>query len=235
MRAGVHRLPGTPPRRSAASPARGFTQMMKGLETGRIQVAARAPGGPPHWRMRWPTPRPGRAGQPIWATSVDRQLSRGHGHHAFTAARQLTRYAAERYGQRRALRHGGAGMAKLFASEAAIALNAVRIHGGYGYSTEYDVERYFRCAADDRGRGHQRDSAQCHRGAVDHEGRNLAAVLRDQTLLVELAGVGAREALPRMRSSADTCSAPSVPGARQAVPRPVPQKPRHGRPVVPHP
>ncbi|MEU8912980.1 acyl-CoA dehydrogenase family protein [Streptomyces nigrescens] len=40
------------------------------------------------------------------------------------------------------------GMAKLFASETAmqIALNAVRIHGGYGYSTEFDVERYFRDA-----------------------------------------------------------------------------------------
>ena len=39
-------------------------------------------------------------------------------------------------------------MAKLFASETAmeIALAAVRIHGGYGYSTEYDVERYFRDA-----------------------------------------------------------------------------------------
>lgn len=39
-------------------------------------------------------------------------------------------------------------MAKLFASETAmqIALDAVRIHGGYGYSTEYDVERYFRDA-----------------------------------------------------------------------------------------
>jgi alkylation response protein AidB-like acyl-CoA dehydrogenase len=41
-----------------------------------------------------------------------------------------------------------AGMAKLFASETAmeIALNAVRIHGGYGYSTEFDAERYFRDA-----------------------------------------------------------------------------------------
>jgi alkylation response protein AidB-like acyl-CoA dehydrogenase len=41
-----------------------------------------------------------------------------------------------------------AGMAKLFASETAmeIALNAVRIHGGYGYSTEFDVERYFGAA-----------------------------------------------------------------------------------------
>ena len=36
-----------------------------------------------------------------------------------------------------------AGMAKLFASEVCmeIALNAVRVHGGYGYSTEFDVER----------------------------------------------------------------------------------------------
>jgi len=41
-----------------------------------------------------------------------------------------------------------AGLAKLFASEIAmqVALDAVRIHGGYGYSTEYDVERYFRDA-----------------------------------------------------------------------------------------
>jgi hypothetical protein len=41
-----------------------------------------------------------------------------------------------------------AGMAKLFASEAAmeIALSAMRIHGGYGYSTEFDIERCFRDA-----------------------------------------------------------------------------------------
>ncbi len=39
-------------------------------------------------------------------------------------------------------------MAKLFASESAMqnALDAVRVHGGYGYSTEFDVERYFRDA-----------------------------------------------------------------------------------------
>jgi alkylation response protein AidB-like acyl-CoA dehydrogenase len=63
------------------------------------------------------------------------------------AARQLVRYAARQYdsGQRADLE---AGMAKLFASETAmeIALNAVRIHGGYGYSTEFDAERYFRDA-----------------------------------------------------------------------------------------
>jgi alkylation response protein AidB-like acyl-CoA dehydrogenase len=64
-----------------------------------------------------------------------------------TAARQLVMYAARRYesGERADME---AGMAKLFASETAmkIALDAMRIHGGYGYSTEFDVERYFRDA-----------------------------------------------------------------------------------------
>ena len=41
-----------------------------------------------------------------------------------------------------------AGMAKLFASEAAVnvALEAMRIHGGYGYSKEFTVERLYRDA-----------------------------------------------------------------------------------------
>jgi len=39
-----------------------------------------------------------------------------------------------------------AGMAKYFASEAAISasMEAMRVHGGYGYSTEYVVERLYR-------------------------------------------------------------------------------------------
>ena len=43
---------------------------------------------------------------------------------------------------------GEAGMAKYFASETAItaSLEAMRIHGGYGYSTEFNVERYYRDA-----------------------------------------------------------------------------------------
>jgi alkylation response protein AidB-like acyl-CoA dehydrogenase len=64
-----------------------------------------------------------------------------------TAARQLVLYAARKYdsGERADME---AGMAKLFASEVAmqIALDAMRIFGGYGYSTEFDVERYFRDA-----------------------------------------------------------------------------------------
>lgn len=126
----------------------GFSQMMKGLETGRIQVAARALGvatAALEDALDYAQQRES-FGQPIWKHQAV-------GHYLadmatkLTAARQLTRYAAQRYdsGQRCDME---AGMAKLFASEVAmeIALNAVRIHGGYGYSTEYDVERYFRDA-----------------------------------------------------------------------------------------
>jgi alkylation response protein AidB-like acyl-CoA dehydrogenase len=126
----------------------GFSQMMKGLETGRIQVASRALGvatAALDDALAYAQQRES-FGQPIWKhQSVGNYLAEMAT--KLTAARQLTRYAAERYdsGERCDME---AGMAKLFASEVAmeIALNAVRIHGGYGYSTEYDVERYFRDA-----------------------------------------------------------------------------------------
>jgi alkylation response protein AidB-like acyl-CoA dehydrogenase len=129
-------------------PGQGFSQMMKGLETGRIQVAARALGvatAALEDALAYAQQRES-FGQPIWKhQSIGNYLADMATE--LTAARQLTRYAAERYdsGQRADME---AGMAKLFASETAmeIALNAVRIHGGYGYSTEYDVERYFRDA-----------------------------------------------------------------------------------------
>jgi len=130
------------------TPGHGFAQMMKGLETGRIQVAARALGvatAALEDALAYAQHRES-FGKPIWKhQSVGNYLAEMAT--KLTAARQLTRYAAERYdsGQRCDME---AGMAKLFASETAmeIALNAVRIHGGYGYSTEYDVERYFRDA-----------------------------------------------------------------------------------------
>jgi len=127
---------------------KGFAQMMKGLETGRIQVASRALGVAQAAfddALAYAQERES-FGQPIWKHQAI-------GHYLadmatkITAARQLTLHAAERYdaGDRVDME---AGMAKLFASEIAmeVALNAVRIHGGYGYSTEYDVERYFRDA-----------------------------------------------------------------------------------------
>jgi alkylation response protein AidB-like acyl-CoA dehydrogenase len=129
-------------------PGRGFAQMMKGLETGRIQVAARALGVATaafEDSLRYAQERES-FGQPIWQhQSVSNYLANMAT--KLTAARQLTKFAAESYesGARSDLE---AGMAKLFASEAAmeIALDAIRIHGGNGYSTEFDVERYFRDA-----------------------------------------------------------------------------------------
>jgi hypothetical protein len=126
----------------------GFAQMMKGLEIGRIQVASRALGvaqaafddalGYAQLREAF--------GKPIWQhQSVGNYLADMAT--KITAARQLIRYAADRLdaGQRCDLE---AGMAKLFASEMCmeVTLNAIRIHGGHGYSTEIDVERYFRDA-----------------------------------------------------------------------------------------
>ncbi|WP_435829071.1 acyl-CoA dehydrogenase family protein [Saccharopolyspora shandongensis] len=127
---------------------RGFAQMMKGLETGRIQVASRALGvgkAALEDALRYAQERES-FGKPIWQhQSVGNYLADMAT--KLTAARQLTLHAAREYDAGRRV-DMEAGMAKLFASEAAmeIALNAVRIHGGYGYSTEFDVERYFRDA-----------------------------------------------------------------------------------------
>jgi hypothetical protein len=127
---------------------RGLAQMLSGLEIGRIQVAARAVGvGRAAFEdaFRYAQDRE-TFGKPIWRhQSIGNYLADMAT--KLTAARQLVLHAAERLdtGARSDLE---AGMAKLFASEVAmeIALNAVRIHGAYGYSTEFDVERYFRDA-----------------------------------------------------------------------------------------
>ena len=126
----------------------GFAQMMRGLEVGRLQVAARALGvgrAALEDSLRYAQQRES-FGKPIWRhQSVGNYLADMAT--SLSAARQLTLHAARRYdaGERTDLETG---MAKLFASETAmqVALNAVRIHGGYGYSTEFDVERYFRDA-----------------------------------------------------------------------------------------
>ena len=141
-----YRTPAT--RILGGEPGRGFAQMMKGLETGRIQVASRALGvaaAALEDSLAYAQQRES-FGQPIWKHQAV-------GHHLadmatnLTAARQLTLFAAAKAdaGERCDME---AGMAKLFASEVGmeIALDAVRIHGGYGYSTEYDIERYFRDA-----------------------------------------------------------------------------------------
>ncbi|MFF2930824.1 acyl-CoA dehydrogenase family protein [Streptomyces mirabilis] len=126
----------------------GFAQMMKGLETGRLQVAARALGvgrAALEDSLAYAQERES-FGKPIWQhQSIGNYLADMAT--SLSAARHLTLYAAREADAGRRV-DMEAGMAKLFASETAmqIALNAVRIHGGYGYSTEFDVERYFRDA-----------------------------------------------------------------------------------------
>jgi alkylation response protein AidB-like acyl-CoA dehydrogenase len=126
----------------------GFPQMMKGLETGRLQVAARALGvgrAALEDALRYAQERES-FGKPIWRhQAVGNRLADMAT--KLTAARQLTLHAAREADAGRRV-DMEAGMAKLFASETAmeIALDAVRVHGGYGYSTEFDVERYFRDA-----------------------------------------------------------------------------------------
>ncbi|MFZ2511245.1 MAG: acyl-CoA dehydrogenase family protein [Gordonia sp. (in: high G+C Gram-positive bacteria)] len=131
-----------------AEPNLGWGQMMRGLEIGRIQVAARALGvgqAALDAAVKYAQQRES-FGTPIWKhQSVGNLLADMATKQQ--AARLLTLDAAHKVdrGERADME---AGMAKLFASEAAmqIALDAVRVHGGYGYSREYDVERYFRDA-----------------------------------------------------------------------------------------
>jgi alkylation response protein AidB-like acyl-CoA dehydrogenase len=126
---------------------RGLQQALGVLEFGRINIAARAVG--------------------VAQAALERSLAYSKQRKAFgqqigqfqaiqlkladmatevQAARLLTWWAATRAGAGRADMETG--MAKLFASEIAIraALDAMRIHGGYGYSTEFEIERLYRDA-----------------------------------------------------------------------------------------
>jgi alkylation response protein AidB-like acyl-CoA dehydrogenase len=124
----------------------GFTQMMVGLETGRIQVAARALGvGRAAFEDALAYAQEREAfGVPIWQhQSIGNYLAEMAT--KLTAARLLVADAARKMDAGEPANLESA-MAKLLASETGmqISLDAMRIHGGYGYSTEFDIERYFR-------------------------------------------------------------------------------------------
>ena len=129
-------------------PGRGFGQMMRGLEWGRIQVAGRALGVAQAAfddALAYACERQA-FGRPIWQhQSIGNYLADMAT--SLHAARLLVGDAADRLDAdiRSDL---VSSMAKLFASEACmdITQKAMRIHGGYGYSTEFDVERYYRDA-----------------------------------------------------------------------------------------
>src|SRR5919106_3673056 len=127
---------------------RGFHQAVRGLELGRLNVAARGVGvakaaldeAVKYSQQRHTFGRPICEHQAI-------QLKLGEMATRVEAARLLVRNAAEIYdrGERCDME---AGMAKYFATEAAFenAHEALRIHGGYGYSKEFAVERLYRDA-----------------------------------------------------------------------------------------
>ena len=127
---------------------KGFLHAVGGLELGRINVAARGAGialGALREALRYAQERK-TFGKPI-AQHQAIQLKLADMATRVEAAKLLIRAAAGKYdsGQRCDLE---AGMAKLFASEAGVenSLEAMRIFGGYSYSTEFDVERFYRDA-----------------------------------------------------------------------------------------
>jgi len=127
---------------------RGLQQILNGLELGRINVAARGVGvaaaalkeAVAYSQVRKTFGKPICEHQAI-------QLKLGDMATRLEAARLLTYRAAEAYdrGERCDME---AGMAKLFATEAAMenSLEAMRIHGAYGYSKEFSIERLYRDA-----------------------------------------------------------------------------------------
>ena len=127
---------------------RGLQQILAGLELGRINVAARGVGiarvclerAVEYAQIRKTFGKPIAEHQAIQIKLADMATR-------MEAARLLTTAAAQAYdrGERCDME---AGMAKLFATEAAVenSLEAMRIHGAYGYSKEFDIERYYRDA-----------------------------------------------------------------------------------------
>ncbi|MCH8002116.1 MAG: acyl-CoA dehydrogenase family protein [Proteobacteria bacterium] len=127
---------------------RGLQQILNGLELGRINVAARGVGlarvcleeSLAYAQTRKTFGKPICGHQTIQIKLADMATR-------VEAARLLVDRAAQAYdaGRRCDLE---AGMAKLFATEAALenSMEAMRIHGAYGYSKEFNIERYYRDA-----------------------------------------------------------------------------------------
>jgi alkylation response protein AidB-like acyl-CoA dehydrogenase len=127
---------------------KGFGQMMDALEVGRVNVAARGVGIAQRaleLALRYSQERK-TFGKPI-AEHQAIQFKLADMATKVEAARLLTRKAArlKDAGERSDLE---AGMAKLFASETGkeVVEDSFRIHGGYGYSKEYEIERLYRDA-----------------------------------------------------------------------------------------
>jgi butyryl-CoA dehydrogenase len=143
-----HRIPASAVLGGPANAGRGLPQILGALELGRVNIAARGVGvaraafeaAIAYAQQRETFGVPIARHQAIAFKLADMATR-------LEAARLLTHSAAAKLdrGERADVE---AGMAKLFASEAAFdnATEAMRIHGGYGYTTELPVERYYRDA-----------------------------------------------------------------------------------------
>jgi alkylation response protein AidB-like acyl-CoA dehydrogenase len=143
-----HRVPADAVLGGPQNLGRGLRLILGALELGRVNIAARALGvarAAFEASLRYAQQRH-TFGVPI-AKHQAIQFKLADMATKLEAARLLTANAAAKLdaGERADVE---AGMAKLFASEAAfeIATEAMRIHGGYGYTTELPIERYYRDA-----------------------------------------------------------------------------------------
>ncbi len=124
---------------------KGLQQVLSALEWGRVNIAARSVGiaqraydealGYSKQRKAF--------GKPIGEFQAI-QLQIGNMATQLQAARLMTYWAADSVSRGRA--DGATGMAKVFCSEVALAasIDSMKVHGGYGYSKEYEVERLYR-------------------------------------------------------------------------------------------
>lgn len=127
---------------------RGFQQIAGGLELGRINIAARGAGmakGATDMALAYAMERK-TFGKPISEHQAI-QLKLAEMSTRATAAQLLVQEAARKY-DRNERCDLEAGQAKYFASESAVqnSLDAMRVFGGYSYSPEYEIERFYRDA-----------------------------------------------------------------------------------------
>ncbi len=127
---------------------KGFQQVAGGLELGRINIAARGAGmakGATDMALRYASERKTFGKAIVEHQAIQLKLAEMSTRAA--ASELLVRLAAEKFDLRERC-DLEAGQAKFFSSEAAVqnSLDAMRIFGGYSYSTDYEIERFYRDA-----------------------------------------------------------------------------------------
>ncbi|WP_396043146.1 acyl-CoA dehydrogenase family protein [Aeromicrobium sp. UC242_57] len=123
----------------------GMKQVLSALEWGRVNIAARSVGiaQRAHEEALSYAQERKAFGEPI-ANFQAIQLKLGELGTQVQAARLMAYWAADAVRDGRA--DGATGMAKIFCSEVALqaAIDSMKVHGGYGYSTEFEIERLYR-------------------------------------------------------------------------------------------